>query len=173
MSEYANGSYAWVLSLLFAAWAVSSWALAFAIRSQLKTGTGKLGLALLVAAGLGQGMASVCDINHPLHNAAGILGVFSLPVSAMLISVTLARTSRWSPAKRALLWTANATWIVLLLMMAALFAMIVGRAHHRTIAVVGYANRLLVVLDCVWTMTVAWQTIRTHNQSLEPVSAVT
>ena len=29
VSEYANGGYGWVLSLMFASWAVSSWALAF------------------------------------------------------------------------------------------------------------------------------------------------
>jgi hypothetical protein len=37
ISEYANGQYGWVLSLMFASWGVSSWALAFAIWSQVRT----------------------------------------------------------------------------------------------------------------------------------------
>ena len=44
VSEYANGNYSWVLALMFIAWAVSSWTLAFAIRSQIGTMAGKVGL---------------------------------------------------------------------------------------------------------------------------------
>jgi hypothetical protein len=167
ISEYANGQYGWVLSLMFVAWAVSSWALAFTIRSQLKTGGGKLGLGFLVAAGVGEAMASVFDINHHLHGVAGMLGVLGLPVAAMFISVTLGRTQAWSAAKNVLLWTANLTWVILALMMAALIVMIVGRNQAGTIAIVGYPNRLLVVLYCVWAMTVAWQAKRLANQPVE------
>ncbi len=35
VSEYANGRYCWVLSLMFASWALSSWALALTVWSQL------------------------------------------------------------------------------------------------------------------------------------------
>src|SRR5687768_12229497 len=71
VSEYANGSYGWVLSLLFAAWGVSSLALAYYLRPQLKTRGGKIGLALLVLAGVGQVLAAIFDINHPLHDMVG------------------------------------------------------------------------------------------------------
>jgi hypothetical protein len=66
-----------------------------------------------------------------------------------------------------LLWTANLTWVILALMMAALIVMIVGRNQAGTIAIVGYPNRLLVVLYCVWAMTVAWQAKRLANQPVE------
>jgi hypothetical membrane protein len=167
VSEYANGRYGWVLSLMFVAWAVSSWALVFTIRSQVTRRAGKLGVAVLAAAGVGEAMASIFDINHPLHHVAALLGVFGLPVAAMLISVGLSRTHGWSAAKTVLLWTANLTWLVLVTMIASLIVMMVGytRAGHRmtpdVIAVVGYTNRLLVVLYCVWVMTVAWQAIKT------------
>ena len=36
VSEYANGRYAWVLSLMFAVWAISSWALAVALWPHVK-----------------------------------------------------------------------------------------------------------------------------------------
>jgi hypothetical membrane protein len=166
VSEYANGKYGWVLSLMFVSWATSSWALAFAIRSQVKTSAGRIGLGLLIAAGVGEAMASVFDIKHPLHNFAGMLGVLSLPVAAMLISLTLGRSPGWSDAKRVLLWTANLTWVILLLMMAALMVMIVGQNRPGTIAIVGYPNRMLVVLYCVWVMTVALEAIKARSEPI-------
>ena len=168
VSEYANGQYGWVLSLMFASWAVSSWALAFAIRSQIRTRGGKIGLVFLIAAGIGEAMASVFDINHPLHSLAAMIGILSLPVAAMLISVSLGRTQAWSAAKKALLWTANLTWVSVILMAATFIILIVTYAQAGgemtaevtvlppgVIALVGWANRLLIVVYCVWVMTVA------------------
>jgi hypothetical protein len=167
ISEYANGKYPWVLSLMFLTWGVSTWALAFAIRSQLTTIAGRLGLASLVAAGLGQAMSALCDINHPLHLVTGLLGVFGLPAAAMLISTELGRRPGWSAGRTALLWTAHATWVILVLMFAALAVMIAGRGRGGTIAIVGYPNRLLVVLDCAWAMTVAALAMRLPNGYLD------
>src|SRR5262249_60928850 len=42
VSEYANGHYAWVLSLMFAAYGLSTLAVAFAIRSQLYGRAGRI-----------------------------------------------------------------------------------------------------------------------------------
>src|SRR5205807_6979399 len=85
ISEYALGHYAWVLSLMFVAGGVQAWALAVAIWSEVRTRTGRIGLGFLIAAGVGPAMASVFDITHPLHEAAGAIGVLCLPVAAMLI----------------------------------------------------------------------------------------
>jgi hypothetical protein len=160
VSEYANGQYGWILSLMFAAWAVSSWASALTIWPQVQTRTGRIGLGFLGAAGVGEAMASVFDINHPLHSVAGLLGVGGLPVAAMLISPALIRIPGWSDAKRVLLWTANLTWVILVLMIAALIVI-------HTVAIVGYPNRMLVVLYCVWVMTVARQAIKQRDQSIQ------
>src|SRR5437667_6899444 len=76
VSEYALGRDAWVLSLMFLAWGISSWALALAIWSQVKTKAGKVGWWFLVIAGLGEAMASVFDVTHdPGHSIAGVLGM--------------------------------------------------------------------------------------------------
>jgi hypothetical protein len=169
VSEYANGRYRWVLSLMFVAWALSSWALAIAIWSELDRVGGKIALGFLIAAGVGEAMAWVFDIHHPLHNLAGMLGVLSLPTAAMLISVRLGRTPAWLGARKALLWTANLTWAILVLMFAALFVMIRGYtlAGYR-IVFVGWANRLLVVLYCTWVMTVAIQALKRRRPLREP-----
>src|SRR5690348_14127337 len=50
VSEYANGRYRRVLSLMFVAWAVSSWALAITLWSQLNGVGGKIALGFLIAA---------------------------------------------------------------------------------------------------------------------------
>ncbi len=183
VSEYANGRYGWVLSLMFVSGALNNWALAFAIRSQVRTTAGKTGLVFLIAAGVGAAMASVFDINHPLHGLAGMIGVLSLPIAAMLISVSLGRTQPWSVAKKALLWTANLTWISVVLMVVSLIALFVtytragghipadGKAlpletalPPGVIALVGYANRLLIVANCVWVMVVAWEALQLRRR---------
>jgi len=173
VSEYALGQYGWILSLMFIAWAVSSWALAFALRSQVKTLAGKIGLGFLIAAGVGEAMASVFDINHPLHGLSAMIGIPSLAIAAMLVSVSLSRTEPWSAAKKTLLWTANLTWVSIVLMIVALIVMMITYTQAGgdtttvptvlppgVIGLVGWANRLLVVLYCVWVMTVAWLAIQ-------------
>jgi Protein of unknown function (DUF998) len=170
VSEYANGRYGWVLSLMFAFWALSSWALAVTVWSQVKGIDGKIAMGFLIAAGVGEAMASVFDINHPFHGLAGMIGVMSLPIAAMLISVRLGRTQAWSAAKNVLLWTANLTWVSLVLMVAALFIMIRGKTGaghkmaHDAIEVVGWANRLLVVVYCLWVVTVARQALQLRGR---------
>ena len=181
VSEYANGQYGWVLSLMFIAWAISSWMLAFTLWSQVGTRAGRIGLFFLIAAGLGEAMASVFDINHPLHGLAALIGIGSLPVAAMLISISLGRILEWSAGRQSLLWTANLTWISVLLM-AASFALLIitftqaggdmtaGTAPLSlppgVIAFVGWANRFLIVVYCAWVANVAWHSIRVHRQGL-------
>jgi Protein of unknown function (DUF998) len=72
VSEYAVGHYGWVLSLMFLAWGISSWALAGAIWAQVTTKAGKAGLSFLLVAGIGEAMAAVFDIRHDVgHSIAG------------------------------------------------------------------------------------------------------
>lgn len=177
VSEYANGGYGWVLSLMFVSWAVSSWALAFTIWSQAKTTAGKVGLGFLIAAGVGEAMASVFDINHSLHGLSALIGIGSLPIAAMLLSMSLARTQVWSVARKALLWTANLSWISVLIMAGTFVILIVtftqagGEITSQVtelpagvIALVGWANRLLIVVYAIWAMTVARQAIKLYGQ---------
>lgn len=158
VSEYALGDYWWVLSLMFISWGVSSWALAFAIRSHVKTLGGKIGLALLVVAGAGEAMAAFFDVRQTvMHNVAGALGVPCLPIAATLISTNLGRTSAWRSSKRSLRWTVTMTWVSLALMG---FAMAAMNPKVPLKVPIGWPNRLLIAAYCAWAMTVAWQAIR-------------
>src|SRR5258708_1319384 len=130
VSEYALGHYSWVLSLMFLAWGISSWTLAVALWSQVKTKAGKVGWWFLVIAGLGEAMASVFDITHdPGHSIAGVLGLGGFPIAALLLSVSLGRTQGWPGAKKPLLWIANLSWISVVLLGATLVLMTVQFAQ--------------------------------------------
>jgi len=176
VSEYANGKYAWVLSLMFFLWGAASWALAYTLWPHVQTTAGKIGLLFLVAAGIGEVMASVFDINHKLHGVSAMIGIPSLSIAAMLISFALVRTEPWSVARTPLLWTANLTWVSILLMAIAFAVMMATYAQaggdmsanaeavttlpDGVIALVGWANRFLIVVYCSWVMIVAWLAIR-------------
>lgn len=188
VSEYANGHYAWVLSLMFASWAVSSWSLALAIGSRVETRSGRIGLVLLIAAGVGEAAASLFDLNNPLHDLAGALGILSLPLAVMLISVPLGRTQPWSSARGALLWSANLTWVSLALLVLMFIVMIATYIHAGgdvttasskvpalpagVIALVGLTNRFLIVTDCVWVALVAAQSMRLQGREPRALAAV-
>ncbi len=172
VSEYANGEYSWVLSFMFVFWALSSWTLAYLLSSQVTTRAGRIGLYFLIASGVGEAMAAVFDINHSLHGLASFLGIGGLPIAALLISTNLGRTRAWSAAKKPLLWSAHLTWISVVLM-AASFAILISTFMQTgaemptdsttvtalpdgVIALVGWANRFLILAFCAWVTITAW-----------------
>src|SRR5207248_1494296 len=106
------GRYSWVLSAMFTVYGVSMLALAFAIRSQLTTKRGQVGLLLLVLSGIGAASASIFDLNQEaLHEVSGLLGYFGLPVPAILISTAICRVPPWSAVKKQLMLAARLTWV--------------------------------------------------------------
>jgi hypothetical protein len=156
VSEYALGEHGGVLALMFLAWATSSAALAFAVRSQLRTLPGRIGLGFLLVAALGMSLAAVFDARHPLHGLAAMLGIPSLPIAALLISTSLARNPAWASARRWLLGSAHLTWLSLVLMVATVFVGLSKNDGRFGPAVpVGWPNRLLVSSYCGWLIVVA------------------
>ncbi|HEY1867314.1 MAG TPA: DUF998 domain-containing protein, partial [Candidatus Cybelea sp.] len=111
VSEYANGHYGWVLTMMFTFWALSSWALVYAVWPYAATRFGRLGLWVLLLAGCGQALAAAFDVNQPLHGLADLLGAFGLPVAAMLVSVSLLHGQPSLRAGKTLLRFANLTWL--------------------------------------------------------------
>ena len=120
-------------------------------------------------------MAAPFDINHDmLHELAGVLGMGGLPIAAMLISVNLVRRSAWGSAKRCLLWTANLTWVSVVLLAVTCVLMAVtfsqtpgGLPSHPpkvlpagVIGLFGWTNRLQVFLYCTLAITVAGRAMK-------------
>jgi hypothetical protein len=180
VSEYAFGRYAWVLSLMFLSWGISSWALAFAIWSEVHTKGGKAGLWLLVVAGVGEAMAAAFDVSHPIgHGIAGLLGVIGFPIAALLLSVALGRNESWRSARRGLLWSANLSWISVVLLVVTLGIMTMQMTRIKgghlpqhapkslpagVWGLDGWADRLIVLSNCTWVLLAAWQAIRVRRQ---------
>jgi hypothetical membrane protein len=186
ISEYANGHYAWVLSTLFAAYGLSILSLAYAIRRQVHTRAGKVGLGLLVLSGLGAAAAAVFDLNDvALHELAGAIGIVCLPIAAVLITRSLTQRDPWSGARRPLLWLANLTWVSVVLWIASFVLMVATFIHvlgarptsvpsevpAGAIALVGWTNRLLVLSAWAWVAAVAWTGIAPRRQSSSSVAA--
>jgi hypothetical protein len=167
VSEYALGRYRWVLSLMFLTWALGSWALVFAILSQVNTLGGRIGLLFLLISGAGEALGAAFDVTWPvLHGIAGLLGVPTLPIAAMLISFSLGRNPQCASAKKWLYLTANLTWISFALLLAAMLTL--TRSIGGVEVSIGWPNRLLVATYTLWLMCVAWQALRLRRPTNEP-----
>lgn len=180
ISEYALGRSGWALSLMFVTWAISSWALAAALWSQIQTPGGRTGLYFLIAAGAGEFLASVFDVRHMLgHGIAGLLGVIGFPIAALLLSTSLRRSETWRRESTILLWLANLSWIAVVLLIATLAIMTMqltriygGHLPQHApnslppgvLALDGYADRLIVLSNSAWVFVVAAFGIQLRNR---------
>jgi hypothetical protein len=176
ISEYALGRSPWLLSLCFLSWGIGTWALAVAIRPHVSTRAGIAGIVFLLLAGAGEAMASVFDVRQEAgHGIAGLLGTLGLPIAAVLISIALPGDGAWARARRPLIRLAALTWVgpaalvlTLGLLMSQLAAAYGGQLPQTApdvlpagvVPLVGWADRLIVVLNCAWAGAVAWRASR-------------
>lgn len=183
ISEYAFGPYAWMLSLMFLSSGIGCWALALAIWSEASGKQGKTGLSLLILSGLGGALASVFDIRHPTgHLIAGLLGVLSFPIAALLLSSALGRNERWRTMRRTLLSVANVSWVSVVLLVVTLAIMTLQMMHvtggqlpsHApktlpagVLAIDGWADRMIVVSNWIWVLLSAWHVVQLSDEDLD------
>jgi hypothetical protein len=113
VSEYANSQHKWLLTVVFIGWALSSFALAGALWPLRATALGKIGLIFLVLASIGQAMGALFDINHKLHGPAAMIGIPSLCVAAVLITLALERRPDIAAPPQ---WVAHLPWMTFTLM---------------------------------------------------------
>lgn len=189
ISEYAFGDYGWILSLMFLVWGLSTWALSIAIWTQISTTRGRLGRWFLLAAGLGEVMAAAFDIRHDLgHALAGLLGVGGLPVAALLISASLDRAPSWArTGPRWRRWCSHLPWMSVVLLVATMALMTMQFIHVNgghlpehapktlppgVFGLDGWANRLIVVANCLWVVVVARQAIVIRGATVAPANRV-
>jgi hypothetical protein len=173
VSEYANGRHAWLLMIVFFAWAAASFALLWALWPLGATTLGKIGLIVLFLAGTGQVMGGVFDINHKLHGPAALIGIPSLCAAAILLTMSMARHGDIAAPP---LWSAHLPWISFVLMIGAfaLFFSALSRAGvdmssqtgplaelpAGVSGYVGWANRLLFAATYLWVVLAALAVIR-------------
>jgi hypothetical protein len=177
ISEYAIGRYGWIMVVAFLSLALSYVSLFVAIRSQLRTIAGRIGLASLLVSALGLTIAAIFTTDPitvskgavttegTLHNLGGTLGI-AMPFAAGLIGWSLARNPVWSSARRSLLWATGLALVACVVSFVSLGVM-VGQSggDFGPDVLVGWPNRFEVVAYSVWLMVVARQAIlvREHH----------
>lgn len=170
VSEYANGRQPWVLTVVFLAWGVASWSLVAALGPLWSTWIGRIGLVFLILAGVGQVMGGVFDLNHKLHGLAFAIGVPSLTIAAVLVTLALRHSGSEMP-----LWPAHLSWISFVAMAVAMFMFMSSlsragidlTAEPQTLTELpegvtawnGWANRLLFGSSYLWLVMAARATI--------------
>jgi Protein of unknown function (DUF998) len=175
ISEYAIGDLGWIMVLAFLSLALGYVSLFVAIRSQLRTIAGRIGLVLLLVSALGLTIAAVFTTDPitvsedavttegTLHNLGGTLGI-AMPFAAALIGWKLARNPAWSSAKRPILWATGLALVAFVVSFISLGVMLSQSGGEFGPGVpVGWPNRIEVLAYCVWLMVVAWQAIRVSS----------
>jgi hypothetical protein len=173
VSEYANGRNAWLLTFVFITWALSSFALSVALWPVSTSTLGKIGLLFLVLAGIGQAMGGLFDINHKLHGPAAMIGIPSLCIAAVVVTIAMFRHSGIDAPP---MWSAHLPWIAFALMLGA-FALFISALKSAGVDMsaqtgpltelpagvsgyVGWANRLIIVSSYLWTLLASLSVVR-------------
>jgi hypothetical membrane protein len=181
VSEYSNGKYGWLMKLGFFTMGFSFIAMFFGIRSQVNTRAGKLGLVLLICAGIGGAAAGVFDmdpINSPkehltwhgqMHGLTALIGIPLSPIAVLLISYALTRhTKNWSANRHYILLFAHLTWISLVVMQIILFTSLAKtNGQFGPDVPIGWPNRLVVVCYELWIIIVAGKSIKLAGKQNE------
>jgi len=168
ISEYAIGRHDWLMMAAFCIWAVSCAALASALRGEVRTRPGRIGIVVLyivsyalIAAGLfPQDPVTIKPEEGTtagmLHAVASLIGIPGTPLAAMLISASLWRNNpAWMPYRAVLMTAAHATWISLTLMIAYLAWAVPRAGGFNPDVSAGWMNRLVVATYLAWLLVVA------------------
>jgi hypothetical protein len=177
ISEYAIGDYGWMMVVAFLSLALSYVSLFVAIRSQLRTIVGRIGLALLLVSALGLTIAAIFTTDPitvsedalttegTLHNLGGTLGM-AMPFAAGLIGWRLARIPAWSSAKGSLLWATGLALVAFVVSFVSIGVMVSqSGGKFGPEVLVGWPNRIEIIAYSVWLMVVAWQAIRVREHN--------
>ncbi len=159
ISQYAVGNYGWLQTLVFALLAIACVTLFLAVRTQVGTIAGKVGLVFMLAAAIGLTMAALFNWEHPLHAVASLIGVPGLTLGALLVGISLIRDQAWAPARRRILIWTHLSWVALVLLMIALFTTVPSSGEFDSGTLVGWPNRLQFLAWGAWLIVTSWQVI--------------
>jgi hypothetical protein len=168
ISEYALGKFGWLMTVTFLALAGSQISLFFAIRTQVKTVIGYIGLFLLVLSAIGILITALFQTDpittdQGAMTQSGTMHVIGAsldwtPFAALFISLSLARTKVWSIKKRSMLITAAITIILTIVFIATVASAPDGKFGPGVYA--GLVGRFLIWSYLGWIATVALHIIR-------------
>lgn len=180
VSEYATGEHGWLMALGFLSLALGCAALFVAIRKQARGLLGIAGLILLALAVLGLGTAAffpmdliTTDPTKPtqagmMHAFASMVGVPSLPIAGLFLSLSLGRRPDWAPARTALLWASVFMLACLILMIGTVAVQLPQHGGFGPAVLVGWPNRLLMLAYCLWVGIAGSHAAKLARLSLSP-----
>jgi hypothetical membrane protein len=168
ISEYEVGRYGWLMTLAFICWGGSVLTLQVALRTSIRTTSGKIGrwcLAMIGVAMIGAGIFRTTASDDPnitaeavIHLAFAAVVVLTFPLATSLVAGSLARHQDWVPVRRWLLWATVLVWFSLL----AFFAWSIVASMIRPTAgsfspqlLLGWPNRFVAVAYDIWLIVAA------------------
>jgi hypothetical protein len=165
LSIYARGEWGWLGQVAYCVLGLTHIALFAAMRTQVKSRYGKVGLAILLIAGVG-GILGGLGVSDPLntipsqasasgqlHAIGAALEIWGAPIAALLINLNLLRKNpEWRSAHTTLIWVTILPLAGLILFMGS------GAAAGTEIGpgdVIGYMNRVAIVAYIIWQIILA------------------
>jgi hypothetical protein len=174
ISEYAIGRYGWLMRLAFFCWGGSVLTLLAAVWGWLRpiAGTIARGWLIVIGAALfGAGIFVTQPITEPatttahvLHSLCGVIVIMTFPIAASLAARSLGRQPDWASMKGRLRWLTLLVWLS---MFAFFGSIIISQQIHPEAGdagpdvLMGWPNRIMVVIYHLWLMVVAWHAART------------
>jgi len=174
ISEWAIGPYGWMMSAGFVISAVSYAAVFLMLKSQVKGGTGRIGVGILLVCTIGAFGAGICMTDpmpiHPplstrgtLHVIFGTSQLVLLPFAALLINLDIGRRNQtWAKSRRVLLWTAGLPLFgfVAFALYTAVFVVPMGTHAYGPGVNIGWPPRFAFFTYMLWVISIALQGIR-------------
>ncbi|HEY0669762.1 MAG TPA: DUF998 domain-containing protein [Sphingobacteriaceae bacterium] len=177
VSEYALGDYGLIMDLAFLLMGVSCFSLALALKSIVHSIPGKIGLFLIVVAGIGFVLAALFKtdpiITAPnelsnqgvIHSIGASLGGL-LPVSALFIAWGLSKNPFWRSIKSVILW---ATAIILIAEIQMIISMMILLPENDgklgPTVLIGWQNRIMIMAYALWLI-MAGKALKNTSESV-------
>lgn len=179
ISEWAIGRFGWIMIVAFLISATSYGSLFVAIKSQVHSALGKIGLGLLLicfvcTVGVGIFRTEPMPITPQkgltttgaLHVLFGTSALVLLPFAALLINLSLAlKNNGWATARRALQSTAGLPLLGFAgsIVHLAIYVMPLGNDAYGPGVPLGWPPRFLFLTYALWLITLAWQAIKVRS----------
>jgi hypothetical protein len=172
ISQYALGRFGWVMAVCFAAFGAASASLFAALVPYAPSWPTRIGLALLLTASIGFAMAarypmdpvstppSQMSFTGRMHGVAFLLGVPSMVLAVLILSLVLVRLGSHPPLP--LMTITAVVWLSLVTMIAIMLMVGPGKPPdpNGPERFIGWPNRMLMVGYAAWLMLAAWPMAR-------------
>lgn len=162
ISEYSLGPHGWLMRLAFFSLGGGVLALTAALRPALAR-TPTAGLMVIGVALIGAGIFNTEPLTdphetpaHQIHRVCGALVILGFPIVATMVARGLARAPQWASARGLVVGVTVLAWLGLVGFLGAV--QLLGRPPE---AAVGVPNRLMMIADSLWLVTVARSVIST------------